>query len=78
MIAYCSLSTNKTTRAELAKYGWRWIVGPFAPKGWRTTMGSDLYALDNGAWSCHQKGIPFDTDKFQAAVDSHGENADWV
>ena len=78
MIAYCSLSTNRTTRAELAKYGWRWIVGPFAPKGWRKTMGSDQYALDNGAWSCHQKGIPFDSDRFRKAVDTHGENADWV
>mgnify|MGYP003140233088 CR=1 FL=1 len=36
------------------------------------------YALDNGAWGCHQQGRPFDGDAFAWAYTRIGAGADWV
>ena len=36
------------------------------------------YALDNGAWTCYQKGTPFDVDGFKWAYERIGLGADWV
>jgi len=36
------------------------------------------YAVDNGAWTAHQKDEPFDTGAFMAAVELLGASADFV
>jgi hypothetical protein len=36
------------------------------------------YALDNGAWSCHKRGVPFHDDVFREAVFRLGEDADFI
>lgn len=36
------------------------------------------YALDNGAWSCHQQQVAFDNAAFEKMVDRFGSNADWI
>lgn len=36
------------------------------------------YALDNGAWTAHQAGRPFDVDAFERAVRLMGDDADFV
>ncbi len=36
------------------------------------------YALDNGAWGCHQRGVPFDEEGFLRLLDLYGKNADWI
>jgi len=46
---------------------------PEWPDGTRAT-----YAMDNGAWTAHQKGIPFDSAAFLWALDRIGEQADWI
>lgn len=78
MIAYCSLPTSHRSRAELARYPWRWILGPFAPSSWKKRIDENHYALDNGAWSAHQKDAPFDISRFRDAVAFAGDRADWI
>ena len=34
--------------------------------------------MDNGAWSCFQKGIPFQDQKFIDCVEKYGHRADWI
>ena len=36
------------------------------------------YALDNGAWSCHIRKVPFDQCAFETALEKLGRGADWV
>ena len=36
------------------------------------------YAIDNGAWTWHQKGLPFDFDAFAKVVSNLGAGADWI
>jgi len=50
--------------------------GKTAPRWPDNTPAS--YALDNGAWGCHQQLKPFDVDAFLWAFDRIGANADWV
>ena len=53
-----------TSPVYLAEHGWH--EPPWA------------YALDNGAWSYHQRGQDFDADAFARAVDRVGEAADFL
>lgn len=60
-------------------HGWRLLLTPDTvirahrqvPPGWS-------YALDNGAWGCYQRDVPFDFDVFGQLVEAHGADADWV
>lgn len=36
------------------------------------------YALDNGAWTAHQRGEPFDVEAFERAVGWGASGADWL
>lgn len=58
----------------LREAGWRLIV---SARGVLRTEGFP-YALDNGAWTAHQRGEPFDEGAFGRAVDLLGEGADWT
>lgn len=74
MIAYASRTGTRRNLAALRKAGWRLLVsatGALRPEGFR-------YALDNGAWTAHQRGEPFDGRKFSRALDLLGAGADWV
>lgn len=44
---------------------------------WRTE-GFANYALDNGAWTDHQRGLSFDADAFERLIDRLGPGADWI
>ena len=77
-MAYCSATGTKTTRQALQKAGWRalavatghnWDSQPFLP-----------YALDNGAWSAHVNGKPFDVGAFERLLNWSGScpvRPDW-
>jgi hypothetical protein len=72
---YCSRTGTATTLSELRKRGWRLLVS--ATGVWRTEGFG--YALDNGAWTAHQKGLPMlDLDLFWSLVAKFGSGADWV
>lgn len=74
MLAYASRTGTRRNLAALRQYGWRLMV----------VAGAVLrhegfpYALDNGAWSAHQQGRPFDFAAFEKAVERLGAGADFV
>ena len=61
MIAYCSATGTLSTIAALKKAGWRMLV---VATGHDKNSGLP-YAIDNGAWSAFNRGVPFDVDKFR-------------
>jgi hypothetical protein len=74
VIGYASRTGTKRNLAALRAAGWRLLVsaaGVLRTEGFR-------YALDNGAWTCHQQGRPFDEAAFMRAVDLLGHGADWI
>jgi hypothetical protein len=74
VIAYASRTGTKRNLAALRAADWRLLVsarGVLRTEGFR-------YALDNGAWTAHQKGEAFDVPAFDRAVDLLGEGADWT
>ncbi len=74
MIAYTSRTGTRTTLEALRAFGWRLLVS--AANDHRHE--GMPYAIDNGAWTYHQRGVPFDEQRFLAAVETHGERADFV
>jgi hypothetical protein len=36
------------------------------------------FAVDNGAWGCHQRGEPFDAVRFRKLLESCGKRADFI
>lgn len=74
MIPYASRTGTRRNLAALRAAGWRLLVsarGVLRHEGFR-------YALDNGAWTAHQQGEPFDGNAFRRACDLLGSGADWI
>ena len=65
MIPYCSATGTKSTIAALRAARWRLLV---VATGHDKNSGLP-YALDNGAWSAHVNGRPFDVEKFEKLLD---------
>ena len=74
MIAYASRTGTARNLDAFRLAGWRVLV---SAAGELRTEGF-AYAIDNGAWSSHTQGVPFDDDAFVRAVDLLGASADWV
>lgn len=74
MIGYASRTGTRSTLAALRAAGWRLLV---SAAGEHRTEGMP-YALDNGAWSAHQTGKPFDETAFELALHALGRDADFV
>lgn len=74
MLAYASRTGTKRNLDALRAAGWRLLV---SARGVLRHEGFE-YALDNGAWTAHQRGEPFDVRAFERAVEWGGDEADWV
>lgn len=74
MICYASRTGTRRNLDALRDAGWRLMV---SARGVLRTEGFS-YALDNGAWTAHQKGEPFDVAAFEKALDLLGPGADFV
>ena len=74
MICYASRTGTKKNLKVLRDNGWRLMLS--ATGVWRTE--GFPYAIDNGAWTTHQQGQPFDRLKFLQIVSAFGENADFI
>lgn len=75
---YAALATSERSRTELRRWRWKWLLsaaGPTCAFIWDST---DPVALDNGAYSYHLKGIPFDDEKFHRALERFGPRAEWI
>ena len=75
MIGYASRTGTRANLDALRAAGWRLLFTPSEP---RTPPAGWGYALDNGAWTAHTRGVPFDGDAFARAVDRIGNGADWI
>lgn len=74
MIGYASRTGTRRNLDALRRAGWRLLVsarGVLRTEGFR-------YALDNGAWTAHQRGEDFDVAAFERAVSILGSGADWI
>jgi len=84
MIGYTSFTGRLETKAAIRRAGWRWLTTPdeLAHRGWNIPTWNNgeaaPYCLDNGAWSCHTKGLEFNVEAFKRALDCAGSGADWV
>lgn len=74
MIPYASRTGTRRNLALLREAEWRLFV---SAKGVLRTEGFP-YALDNGAWTAHTQGEPFDVPAFEKALDLLGADADFV
>lgn len=71
---YASRTGTKKNLAALRQHGWRLLVS--ATGAWRNE--GFPYALDNGAWTYAQKGLPFDGGRFMELVSFMGHGSDWI
>lgn len=74
MISYATNTRTKRNLEALKAAGWRIFLSPDNPEpptGFR-------FAIDNGAWGCFTKKLPFNDEAFIRLVDRHGSAADFV
>lgn len=75
MIPYASRTHTARNLAALRSAHWRILLSPERgydpPDGFR-------FAIDNGAWTCFKKQIPFDGEAFARLLERHGAAADFV
>lgn len=74
MESYVSRTGTLKTLEALRAADWRLLVSPTG----KVRHEGFPYCLDNGAWTAHQKGIPFDEGKFLRAIEKLGEGADFI
>lgn len=74
---YATLTATKENLAEMHAHGLRVLVGPDQLDRGRS-LPPLAWALDNGAWGCHQRGAPFDGAAFREAMARWGQGADFV
>lgn len=74
---YATVTGTARNLAEMHTARMRVLVGPDQLD--RGTAPPPLsWALDNGAWGCFQRGVPFDAGAFREAMARWGEGADFV
>ena len=79
MQPYATITGTRRNIAEMRKHGWALLLTPDTTiRGGMKPPGDFRYALDNGAWGCHQRGLPFDDVAFGELVQRWGERAEWV
>lgn len=71
---YASRTGTKRNLAALRGAGWRLLV---SARGVHDAHGFP-YAIDNGAWTAHQRGEAFDVEAFERVLEKLGEGADWI
>lgn len=74
-MGYASRTGTARNLDALRAAGWGLMV---SATGALRTEGFEPYALDNGAWTAHQQGRPFDEGAFSCAVEALGHGAEFV
>jgi len=75
MFCYASNTGTKRNIAALRSAGWGIFLSPDNHNRLPDGM---PYAIDNGAWGCFQKKLPFDGDSFERLIQKHGAGARFV
>lgn len=77
MIPYTTTTGTRSTIEKLHRLGWRLMLTPdisSLPHGFR-------YAIDNGAWSAHNKGVDWGDvyrQRFERLVERHGPGSEFI
>lgn len=74
MEAYASTTGTRVNLEALRIHGWRLMIS--ATGQWKAR--GFCYGIDNGAWTYHQLGIPWEPDRWVELVESAGCEADFV
>jgi len=75
MTPYASRTGTRTTLAALKAAGWGLLV---SATGVQSREGFDVWCLDNGAWTAHQKGTEWNADLFVKLCHKLGAGAQFV
>lgn len=73
---YATWTGTAANLAALHREGARLLTGPDQLD--RRGLPPLAWAVDNGAWGCHQRGTAFDGDAFRRALERWGVGADWI
>lgn len=76
--AYASRTGTRRNLEALGRAGWRLLCEPSQLSRYGGTPPPLPYAIDNGAWGCYQREVPFDAIGFQTMLDQMGAGADWI
>ena len=74
LIPYAVRTGTRSTLQLLRDNGWNLLV----VAGQKLQTHGFQYALDNGAWSSFQNGLPFNVHEFEKAVTKLGDNAEFI
>lgn len=75
---YASRTGTAENLAALSRHGFRLLAAPAHLGRYRSVEPPFGFALDNGAWTCHQQGTPFDEVGFLRTVEDLHASADWI
>lgn len=75
-ILYASRTGTRRNLREMAKHRYRIVATPF--QKYPEPLPPWAFGLDNGAWTAHANGEPFDVDAYRATVALLGCMADWI
>jgi len=73
-MAYASRTGTRRNLAELREAGWGLMVSTYGE--WRDE--GFPYAVDNGAWTAHTQGVPWDEGRFLGLLAVMGDGADFI
>lgn len=73
--AYASRTGTGDNLAALRAAGWGLMI---SARGVHRDEGFTDLVLDNGAWTSHTKGEPFNVDAFKKVVEIFGDRSRWV
>jgi hypothetical protein len=74
---YAAQTSTRSTLAKLREIGVGLLYST-APKAPIKIREGFSWCLDNGAWSAHTKGEPWDEASFVRGVELAGQGADWI
>lgn len=77
-MAYASRTGTRRNVEVMRRAGWRMLCEPSQLGRYAGDRPPLAYALDNGAWGCFQRGVPFDGEGFARLLEWLGEGADWI
>jgi len=74
VICYASRTGTRRNLDAMRARGWRLLI---SATGCHRSEGMP-YAIDNGAWTAHQRGEPWKPEPFLSLLSTHGRGADWT
>ena len=75
---YASRTGTRRNIEAMRHAGWRMLCEPSQLGKYAGSRPPLAYALDNGAWGCFQRNVPFDAKAFDRLLDWLGHDADWI